>query len=162
MTHLNYYVDLCVDAFIVNEGAVLLRLHDKYNFWTAPGGHIDPGEDINEAALREAWEEVGLKVELVGPQGWEKKDENNQIDLVPPLFMNRHKINDVHDHTSSVFVAVSDSRDINPQAEEDKVSDAECVWVNQEELDHLRDTDDRLRPDIYRYASAALDLVASK
>ena len=53
MAHNNYYLDLCVDTFVVNDGAVLLRLHDKYNYWNAPGGHIDAGEDINEAALRE-------------------------------------------------------------------------------------------------------------
>ncbi len=32
-----------------NKGVVLLRLHEKYNIWTGPGGHIDPGEDSNEA-----------------------------------------------------------------------------------------------------------------
>lgn len=53
MAHLNYYIDLCADAYIVNDGAVLLRLHEKYNFWIAPGGHVDPGEDINQAVLRE-------------------------------------------------------------------------------------------------------------
>ncbi len=34
-----------------------------------PGGRIDPGEDATAAALREAWEELGLdpnEVEIVG------------------------------------------------------------------------------------------------
>jgi 8-oxo-dGTP pyrophosphatase MutT (NUDIX family) len=69
MAHLNYYLDLCVEVYIVHADAVLLRLHEKYNLWTGPGGHIDPGEDCNEAALREVWEEVGLRVDLVGPIG---------------------------------------------------------------------------------------------
>ena len=43
MAHNNYYLDLCVDTYVVNEGAVLLRMHDKYNYWGAPGGHIDFG-----------------------------------------------------------------------------------------------------------------------
>jgi 8-oxo-dGTP pyrophosphatase MutT (NUDIX family) len=56
----------------VNEDAVLLRYHDKYDMWATPGGHIDAGQDANEAALREVWEEVALQVELIGPHGWVK------------------------------------------------------------------------------------------
>ena len=64
MAHINYYLDLCSETFIVHNGKVLLRLHEKYDLWTGPGGHIDPGEDPNEAALREVWEEVGLRWSL--------------------------------------------------------------------------------------------------
>lgn len=158
MAHLNYYLDLCVDTYVVQGGAVLLRLHDKYNLWGAPGGHIDPGEDVNEAALREVWEEVGLKVELIGRANWVKSDSAGNKDLVPPLFVNRHKITDSHEHSSFVFVAKATSRDINPQSAEDIVSAAKCLWLTREELDRLKETDDRLGDDAYRYAVAALDL----
>ena len=157
MAHQNYYVDLCTDTYIVNEGAVLLRMHEKYNFWIAPGGHVDPNEDLNEAALREVWEEVGIKVELVGPDSWVQKDEPNNKDLVPPLFINRHSINDVHDHTSHIFVAKSDTREIKPQ--EEVSMEVECVWVTQAELDKMHKEDKRLRDGTYRYASAALELI---
>ena len=159
MAHLNYYLDLCVDTFVVNKGAVLLRLHDKYNYWGSPGGHIDPGEDANEAALREVWEEVGLRVELVGPAGWVKNDSDTNKDLVPPVFVNRHKITDSHDHSAFVFVAKAASREVNPQLQEDVTSAAECIWVTKEELIKLKETDERLGHDTYRYALAALDLV---
>jgi 8-oxo-dGTP pyrophosphatase MutT (NUDIX family) len=159
MAHLNYYLDLCVDTYVVHDGAVLLRLHDKYNYWGAPGGHIDPGEDVNEAALREVWEEVGLKAELVGPAGWIKNDSEKNIDLVPPLFVNRHKITDSHDHSAFIYVAKTVSREIHPQAKEDIASAATCIWVTKEELEKLRATDVRLGHDTYRYAMAALELV---
>lgn len=157
MAHLNYYVDLCTDTFIVNNSAVLLRLHEKYNFWLAPGGHVDPGEDINQAALREVWEEVGLRVELIGPSTWTKQDFDMNKDLIPPIFVNRHSINEHHDHSSFIFVAKSDSREINPQEEASK--NVECVWVTQEELDQMHRDDNRLRKDVYRYASAALQII---
>ena len=157
MAHLNYYVDLCTDAYIVNDGAVLLRLHEKYNFWIAPGGHMDPGEDINQAVLREVWEEVGLKVELIGPSTWTKQDYNINRDLVPPIFVNRHSINEHHDHSSFIFVAKSNSRKINPQEEASR--NTECVWVTQEELNRMHENDTRLRKDVYRYASTALKLI---
>ncbi len=159
MAHLNYYLDLCVDTYVVHDGAVLLRLHDKYNYWGAPGGHIDQGEDVNEAALREVWEEVGLKVELVGPAGWKKNDSDKNKDLVPPLFVNRHKITDSHDHSAFIFVAKAKSREIAPQSQGDKDSAAKCIWVTKKELEELNEVDNRLGHDTYRYAVAALNLV---
>jgi 8-oxo-dGTP pyrophosphatase MutT (NUDIX family) len=157
MAHGNYYLDLCVDTFVVNDGAVLLRLHEKYNYWGAPGGHIDPGEDANEAALREVWEEVGLKVELVGPVGWQKQDTETNKDLVPPLFVNRHPITTTHDHSCFVFVARSDSREIKPQTTADQ--GVECRWCTQADLDTLLESDQRLRSEIHRYATQALVLI---
>ncbi len=159
MAHLNYYLDLCVDTYVVNDEAVLLRLHEKYNHWGAPGGHVDPGEDVNEAALREVWEEVGLKVELVGPTGWIKKDIDTNKDLVPPLFVNRHKINETHDHSSFIFAAKAESRTVSPQLQEDISSQAQCIWVTKEELHALKQNDARLGHDTYRYAMTALELI---
>ena len=157
MAHNNYYLDLCADIFVVNGDAVLLRMHEKYNYWGAPGGHIDAGEDVNEAALREVWEEVGLRVELVGPKDWVKSDTESNKDLVPPMYANRHKINDVHDHSAFVFAARSSSREINPQ--EKKSKEAECLWCTKDELDELMSNDKRLRPEVYKYAVKALELV---
>lgn len=159
MAHINYYLDLCAETFIVNNGAVLLRLHDKYNYWGGPGGHIDPGEDANEAALREVYEEVGLRVELVGPTGWTRTDSKVNKDLVPPIFVNRHKITDTHEHSGFIFAAKSDTREINPQLKEDIASATPCIWVTKEELKAMKETDERLGDDVYRYALAALLVV---
>jgi ADP-ribose pyrophosphatase YjhB (NUDIX family) len=37
--------------------------------WTFPGGFVDWGEPVDSAALRETWEETGLKVDLDGLLG---------------------------------------------------------------------------------------------
>lgn len=34
--------------------------------WKIPKGFVDPGESVEQAALKEAWEEAGLKGRLVG------------------------------------------------------------------------------------------------
>ena len=36
-------------------------------FWVTPGGEIEPGEEPEEAAARELYEELGLRLPLIGP-----------------------------------------------------------------------------------------------
>jgi 8-oxo-dGTP pyrophosphatase MutT (NUDIX family) len=162
MAHHNYYLDLCVDVCVVYKNTVLLRMHDKYHNWGFPGGHIDQGEDANQAAIREVWEEVGLEVELVGPVDWQKIDTGTNRDLVPPIFVNRHSITSVHDHSAFVFAARAVSNQLAPQSPEDIAKAVECRWVTQTELDHLVATDPLMRSEIHRYASTALQLVQSR
>ena len=157
MAHYHYALDLCIEAFIVNDGAVLLRLHDKYDIWAGPGGHIDPGEDPNEAVLREAMEETGLAITLVGPAGWIKQDTANNADLVPPIFLNRHRINEHHEHSCLVFAATCESRDLNPHADE---ADCEFIWATATDLEKMHQDDPRLRPEHYRYCLKAIELAS--
>jgi len=156
MAHNNYYLDLCVDTYVVNQGSVLLRFHDKYKFWGTCGGHIDAGQDANEAALREVKEESGLDVELIGPATWSHQDTKENKDLVPPIFINRHSINKNHDHSAFIFAAKSESREIQPHEDEDQ--EVEFKWLNATELKEMYEAGE-LRDDVYRYATTALDLV---
>lgn len=57
--------DFTVATFVVHAGSVLLLLHRKLGMWLPPGGHIEPGELPDEAALREVLEEAGLPARLV-------------------------------------------------------------------------------------------------
>jgi nucleoside triphosphatase len=61
------YPEPTVGALIVNkEGKVLLtRSHKWFDKYTLPGGHIEVGETMIEAVVREAKEETGLDVEVV-------------------------------------------------------------------------------------------------
>ncbi len=64
----NYPAHFTGSAWIVDpaESKVLLLHHAKLAKWLQPGGHLEEGEFPWDAALREAYEEVGLKVELEG------------------------------------------------------------------------------------------------
>ncbi|QQS24329.1 MAG: NUDIX domain-containing protein [Actinomycetota bacterium] len=49
-------------AIVVGRRGVVLHLHKRFGTWMQPGGHVEPGEDVWEAALRETIEETGLLV----------------------------------------------------------------------------------------------------
>lgn len=58
------------NAIIFNEaGQVLLTRRADNGLWCIPGGHLDPGEPIESAAVREALEETGLQVEITAQTG---------------------------------------------------------------------------------------------
>ena len=61
----------CAGVMLLNrEGKVFVgqRLDSTLEAWQMPQGGIDPGEDAQDAAIRELWEETGIvsdKVELI-------------------------------------------------------------------------------------------------
>lgn len=130
MPHIHEKIDYAADVFIVNDGAVLLRMHDKYDMWLAAGGHVELDEDFVEAALREAKEETGLDVTLIGTTTEEFQDGEREI--LVPFFINRHRVSDTHEHISLMYVGTSDTRELNP-AEGEKQDGFK--WFTREDLD---------------------------
>jgi ADP-ribose pyrophosphatase YjhB (NUDIX family) len=55
-------VDIIVET---DGGIVLVRRRNPPPGWALPGGFVDPGESVAQAARREANEETGLDVELL-------------------------------------------------------------------------------------------------
>lgn len=136
MPHIHKLIDYTVEVFIVYKKTVLLRLHDKYGVWLGVGGHIELNENPNEAALREVLEEVGLRVVLYSGNKLYTGNTSSQTELIPPVFLNQHSINDSHQHIASVYFALSDTDQLTPDTEHE-VS-AGCKWFTFSELDDPR------------------------
>ena len=92
-------VDIIIE---MNRGIVLiLRKNPPYG-WALPGGFVDYGESLEEAAVREAMEETSLNVELISQLG---------AYSAPDRDPRQHNI-------TVVFVAKADGQ---PQAADDAV-----------------------------------------
>jgi 8-oxo-dGTP pyrophosphatase MutT (NUDIX family) len=152
MPHIHEKVDLTVETFIVNDNAVLLRKHDKYGIWLGVGGHVELDEDPVEAAIREAKEEVGLDIDIFGEvKSFDGEDEGKEI--LPPRFINRHKVNLTHEHVALVYFATVDDRNIIPSVKEHSEG---IRWCTKEEL-----VDMPLKKHIRHYVQEALRVLAS-
>lgn len=150
MPHIHERIDFTVEVFVVHQGKVLLRKHDKYRLWLSVGGHIELDEDPNEAALREVREEVGLDVRLLGEKLRVAEEGTEYRELVPPRFVNRHRISDTHEHVTFVYFATADSDRVGNTSDE---KSEEVKWFSRADLD---DPKYKLRDSIRQYALAAL------
>jgi ADP-ribose pyrophosphatase YjhB (NUDIX family) len=56
--------DFAASVAIMDEGRILLARRSDVEAWSLPGGRVEAGESVVDAARREAHEETGLEVEL--------------------------------------------------------------------------------------------------
>ena len=59
-----------VSAIVPDEdGRILLIRRTDNNYWSIPGGGLEPGESVRQAAAREVLEETGIVCEVTGLVG---------------------------------------------------------------------------------------------
>ena len=150
MPHIHDNIDFTVEVFVVKDGKVLLRKHDKYNKWLSIGGHVELNEDTDEAVVREVKEEVGLNINLVSNGKLFDLEKDQYKHLIIPFFMNRHRINNNHEHITLIYFAKSESYEI---VQGEKEVSQECRWFTMKELDS---SEYDLKDHIKFYAKRAL------
>lgn len=155
MPHINELIDWTVEVFIVCGNKVLLRFHDKYNIWLSVGGHVELHENPNEAAIREVKEETGLDVVIYDKLLPFKEENDEYKELIPPFFMNIHKISETHRHISMTYFARSESDEIS---EPDREKSQGWRWMTKEELSDAKD----IKQSVKFYALKALEELGEK
>jgi 8-oxo-dGTP diphosphatase len=55
---------LAAGGVVLRHGEVAVVHRPRYDDWSLPKGKLDPGEDFEQAALREVEEETGLRCSL--------------------------------------------------------------------------------------------------
>lgn len=140
------YSDLryTVEIYVTYNNKVLLKYHEKYDIWVGVGGHIEPNEDPNAAAIRETKEETGLDVELIGELAFNLQNENHK-ELIPPTHMHVHIMKEKA-HMAMIYFAKAHSDQIILEKPDDK-----WQWFTKDELQNLG-----LKEDILFYASESL------
>ena len=131
MPHIHEKIDFTVAIFVVRNHSVLLVHHRKLDRWLPLGGHIELDEDPEAAALREAREESGLEVELLGERPPTTGADTRA--LIAPRFLDIHRITEKHEHIGLIYWA-------RPKGGSLALSTAEhhdIRWCSAADLEHL-------------------------
>ena len=121
----------CASTFVidfVNE-ETLLVYNKKLKKWLQPGGHIEGLETPIETCIREAKEETGIDIKVIGPHFFQS--------IYEPIATERY-INKVGDMIDIQYLSIPLNKEIN-SIENNKVK-----WIKINKLKDEDDIDDEI------------------
>ncbi len=127
-------VDVIIQLQSDDCHVLLIRRHNPPEGWALPGGFIDEGELVEDAARREALEETGL-----------------EVDLTDLLGVYSDPARDPRQHTMSVVYCARTRAGATPTAGDDA---AEVAWIS---VDQLREEVLTATPPAYNGLPIAFD-----
>ena len=132
-------------VLVVRDQRILLHWHAKLGRWLPPGGHIEPDELPDEAALREVMEETGVEAELISTPLNPVDLPGQPRQLARPLGIQLADIGPDHQHIDLVYLA-------RGLTEGDLHAGA---WLSRDQLDALE-----LTEEVRGWCDVALDFAA--
>lgn len=94
--------DFTATTFVVWQNRVLLHKHKKLGRWFPCGGHLEPNELPDDAAVREVLEESGVEVVLVGERALTTEPPRQ---LLRPRGVQLETISEGHEHIDLIYFA---------------------------------------------------------
>jgi len=121
-------------AYVVESGKTLLLKHKKFHTWMPPGGHVEKNETPDEAARREAKEELGIEIEFLRCEsicmhGTNLKSDSRVKVLPAPWQVLLEKIEKNHYHIDFLFIAKPKGKERHDCEKHEK------KWFGIEELE---------------------------
>jgi 8-oxo-dGTP pyrophosphatase MutT (NUDIX family) len=127
-----------VTVYVLNQEnkKFLFIKHKKIGKWLAPGGHIEPNENPDCAALRETKEETGLDVTLVGER------LPKETDMVRPFGIQLNVITPEHEHMDLIYLGFPKSGQIETinKEESDGIEWFSLEQINDPSFNTFEDT----------------------
>lgn len=134
MPHIHDDIDFAVSIIILHpdKDKILFGYQPRYSFWLVPGGHIELNETPDEAVIREAKEETGLDVKIVGQEPAFRSDTDSEVSLARPRFVSFHEAQAPHRHVGLVYVCSTESDVIIKSGEHEILE-----WKTRSEIEKL-------------------------
>lgn len=108
--------DFTASGLVVDDGRVLLVRHRTLGGWVQPGGHVEPRETPDEAAVREVFEETGVGMRI-HDDFLPAADGPDAEDLPGPFRVNLHEVREGHWHVDFAYLGLVE--DVGEPTDED-------------------------------------------
>lgn len=124
-------------------------MHKKYKTLFPLGGHMETNEVPHETAIREVFEESGLKIELYSNE--ETLDLGRVDQLHRPMHVLLENIGHKVENIDFIYFATTNNDELNPQKGESK----ELYWLSKDEIKN----NGSIKPHVKAIALEALNTI---